>query len=493
MESVEQYLDVCAPFGKKSGMPETGNETSPEPTTSAPSEAEAKMRRRRPWLILCGLFILGLGVLGWLMFFHDDPPPDDADLIPQWSERGGKANPLAVFCDAISTSNIDLAWWPFLQKIRREDKPMPVAEKAALLEAHRAELDTLQVLLRTDPVTWQWPDAALMATYGTDFSPPYSKRLLPLASAHLMQAEVLAQEGKLEEAVQVCLANHRLGSGLLHAEGRLHCIFLSNIIHRMALARLQETLALSDAKPALLRHCLEDLAREPSAARDGLDFSLRVDYTWYKGAMPKTSNLELQGFSDSPERMRGHMRLFFKPNRTLTLKARRTRRLMDGLAHGWKAGLLAERTNVQEADGWYATRLTWRKYTIPNYAGTSLILFNGHMDSEVSRSLKNLTSRRQLLLMLALRLHELERGSLPGELEALVPGYLPAVPVDEYSGGPMKWDATRQVLYSVGENFTDDGGALSLERPNFAKDLGAIYWWSDLPVPLNPPIGKPAP
>jgi hypothetical protein len=51
--------------------------------------------------------------------------------------------------------------------------------------------------------------------------------------------------------------------------------------------------------------------------------------------------------------------------------------------------------------------------------------------------------------------HE-HNGELPESLEALVPGYLPVVPVDPYDGKPLRFD--RKKLRSVGPNLKDDGG-----------------------------------
>ncbi len=50
-----------------------------------------------------------------------------------------------------------------------------------------------------------------------------------------------------------------------------------------------------------------------------------------------------------------------------------------------------------------------------------------------------LASRRASLLLLALRVYRSERGALPNTLDALVPTYLPAVPLDPYNGQPMRY------------------------------------------------------
>jgi hypothetical protein len=52
-------------------------------------------------------------------------------------------------------------------------------------------------------------------------------------------------------------------------------------------------------------------------------------------------------------------------------------------------------------------------------------------------------------------------GAMPDSLESLVPTYLDALPVDPYSGNPLRYhrEADRLVIYSIGENRRDDAGA----------------------------------
>lgn len=71
-----------------------------------------------------------------------------------------------------------------------------------------------------------------------------------------------------------------------------------------------------------------------------------------------------------------------------------------------------------------------------------------------------------------------QHGCLPDTLDATVPAYLPEVPVDPFSGGPLKYLVAERAftVYSVGENRTDDQGSAALwrfenERPK-KQDIG---------------------
>ena len=64
-------------------------------------------------------------------------------------------------------------------------------------------------------------------------------------------------------------------------------------------------------------------------------------------------------------------------------------------------------------------------------------------------------------------------GNLPETLQALVPDYLPAVPRDPFDGQPFRYSTERRIIYSVGEDLTDDGGTRGYEqgRRQRQKDL----------------------
>jgi hypothetical protein len=53
--------------------------------------------------------------------------------------------------------------------------------------------------------------------------------------------------------------------------------------------------------------------------------------------------------------------------------------------------------------------------------------------------------------MLALRLYQAEKGQLPATLQAVVPGILPNVPVDPYTGQPFGY------RISAGEELPESG------------------------------------
>ncbi|MCW8932290.1 MAG: hypothetical protein OQL19_18910 [Gammaproteobacteria bacterium] len=62
--------------------------------------------------------------------------------------------------------------------------------------------------------------------------------------------------------------------------------------------------------------------------------------------------------------------------------------------------------------------------------------------------------------IVALKKYELRIGKLPSEIVELVPDYLRKNPVDPFNGKSLKYSKENMWVYSVGDNFNDDSGAI---------------------------------
>ncbi len=80
---------------------------------------------------------------------------------------------------------------------------------------------------------------------------------------------------------------------------------------------------------------------------------------------------------------------------------------------------------------------------------------------------RNLTCQGMTQVVFALAAYRADRGAYPADLGALVHKYLPAMPEDPFSAGPLhyKREEAGFLLYSVGPNGKDDGGRSSLDQP----------------------------
>lgn len=78
-------------------------------------------------------------------------------------------------------------------------------------------------------------------------------------------------------------------------------------------------------------------------------------------------------------------------------------------------------------------------------------------------------------IMLALEVYRAEQGQYPADLEALAPGYLPAIPEDRIAGQPLRYKPLKEdeagrgyLLYSVGLDGQDDAGTVHEYGPSVA-------------------------
>ena len=87
----------------------------------------------------------------------------------------------------------------------------------------------------------------------------------------------------------------------------------------------------------------------------------------------------------------------------------------------------------------------------------------------------------------ALQRYQLRHGKFPGSLQALLPEFLPSLPTDEMDGQPLRYKLQADgtfVLYSVGENGVDNGGAAAPPEGTISRNIlrGRDIVW---PVPAT--------
>jgi hypothetical protein len=136
--------------------------------------------------------------------------------------------------------------------------------------------------------------------------------------------------------------------------------------------------------------------------------------------------------------------------------------------------------NVSEADGLLAThsRTHRAKWPFANALGLRL-----HMSYDQRKTLNGVVlsackvecKLSAVRLLLACRAYEEATGHLPETLEALVPDYLPAVPRDPFDGQPFRYSAEQRIVYSVGDNLTDDGGTRDYREDKRRRPKDLIF------------------
>jgi hypothetical protein len=116
-------------------------------------------------------------------------------------------------------------------------------------------------------------------------------------------------------------------------------------------------------------------------------------------------------------------------------------------------------------------------------AGTLRYQITNLLMPAFSPAIASFTQETQMLdatrAAIAIERHRLAHGSYPVSLSELVPTYLPAVPVDQYDGKPLRYKLIdgKPLLYSVGCDGKDDGGVRPAPlTPGSTKSALAQRW-----------------
>jgi hypothetical protein len=97
--------------------------------------------------------------------------------------------------------------------------------------------------------------------------------------------------------------------------------------------------------------------------------------------------------------------------------------------------------------------------------------------AEASRRVQ--ADQRCALVALAAERYRRDHGRWPASLDQLAPDYLKAVPADPYDGKPLRYQRRPDgvIIYSVGPDREDNGGALNRSRPlDKGIDYGFRLW-----------------
>jgi len=82
---------------------------------------------------------------------------------------------------------------------------------------------------------------------------------------------------------------------------------------------------------------------------------------------------------------------------------------------------------------------------------------------------------------LACKIYRNQNGRYPADLAALVPGILPEVPVDPFTGKPLVYRLEGEgfIVYSLGSNEKDDGGRMTFEMTKLIMDKDDDWAWKE--------------
>lgn len=126
---------------------------------------------------------------------------------------------------------------------------------------------------------------------------------------------------------------------------------------------------------------------------------------------------------------------------------------------------LAEESNhycnemPEATDPYIEKPLTWLNVFLPNIGRRDLDQAAGTFTHYLYRRCLAHAQLEAAKTILAIRSYEQRHQRKIASLKELVPVYLPRIPVDPFDGRELRFSPQNQWLYSVGNNFDDDGGS----------------------------------
>jgi hypothetical protein len=145
---------------------------------------------------------------------------------------------------------------------------------------------------------------------------------------------------------------------------------------------------------------------------------------------------------------------YYKPNKTLALKADYYRKLIENCAKDCSVGLDIEKEPYKAEP----IKMMFTENSIGELiVDFAYVSFYGVKNKRCQRSVE----ANMIELLFAVKRYKIEQGVYPPSSESLVPKYIKQIPADVFSGCPLNYVAGGNYIYSVGKDLKDDGGDLS--------------------------------
>jgi hypothetical protein len=406
--------------------------------------------------------VLGGALVAWASVFfalyllapRDAAPPQDDDVLPALKRIPDEQNAVNALLDGASKLELrNIEPRRFL-----EPQNWSSSEAGRLTTANEAALKLFEAALKRPQSLslTRRPEFESLEAFQRDAIPARLLDVHRMAELMLVRAELKLRASDHQGAWQDMLTVARVGAKLRQAHGILieHSVWTS--FERLALDRMRVSLERSrslnasawrerltqlsglDPDPNSLREALKTEYRYQRLNVEALRFNPRGAgdqlQRWIASADPPVAD-PLLGLNNLALRL-VPVHYAFAPNRTLNELAARTRTMMA------LAGVCqppAETAPTRLVGAWQA-----------NSVGQNLIALIAPRIDQDNPDCALRLSLAVLETEMALRVFQLEQGSLPPVLEALSPAYLRRLPFDPYTNPPkpLQYDARQKNLRS---------------------------------------------
>ncbi len=426
-----------------------------------------KPRRNRALLwLLAGAVIFAVAIYSAIgyVYVYDRTLPDDADLLvtsPTVPDQQNGLHAIEKF-DKSTLAQLD-----FVLFANAHDVDDETARKILLGEqANEALISAF--LAQAQPALAQ-VEAAVTQPYFEFSSQVHVDTLAPVApllnsgKSLLLTARQAKNLGDYETAVRQILLAKQLSDRLAGSHGMilhaLTAVTINHLVQREAIRWLNDPQA-SSAMIASLAHVFgQETDWTPCYQQ-----AFRLEYQ-YSLACLNTAMIHpevVAKLSDSQDNWAWRLIVSnIKLNETRYITAEYFRAGVTGAELTYAALLREKSEALTEAD----RKISPWEILLPNGGGRYFLSINlPQLASILGTAYQATATDRLMQAGFALRHYYDDHHALPAKLAELVPQYIPEVPMDPFDGQPLRYDAARGLVYSVGVSLKDNGGSKYLVK-----------------------------
>ncbi|MGD9873797.1 MAG: hypothetical protein AB7T27_05960 [Kiritimatiellia bacterium] len=430
--------------------------------------------------ILLSVFLVGvIGIVGLIIVMaiagRDIPEPDVSDLMPERTEIAPDQNAYTYFIAATNS-----LYWPTNKILVVDYLDGKSADKSVIQDIITRNDETLRLLdegiARGACITPEVTGFDTMLPYLTPWR--NMGRLLALKTRHARHSR------NFKQATGTCISLLRFGNLIQRDAGCLINYLVGLSVLDLGLTQAQDLARDEGLSGADLKRLSEILDALDPLAR-GLIKAIKVEYkvadkTIEEFAQGKYGLNELfyLGEGNPKPILKGNHipGYFFQPNRTKRAFADFYRNVISNASQPYGDMSCDMDIFAREMEAHLETSgatLLMR----PNAVGKILCaLITPALRSVLERKCRTESGVNATRIIAALNAHQKREGVMPADLQALVPEYLPSVPVDPFDGKPMRYSAANGIVYSVGSDLMDSGGSTNLPAGETCSDPAKQRW-----------------
>lgn len=295
-----------------------------------------------------------------------------------------------------------------------------------------------------------------------------------------LRALRLAKQGKAVEAYDKALKPAIIGQKIHESQVNLVHFLIGSAMKAIALEAEQQLLNYTNVSSKTLTQYIQKLEKLKNN-KEGLETALKGEYhiqlnaisapLFGRGRGTNSSDSSLENITINFFNLdRTKSSFYFQPNKTKALFAGYTREAISNLD---KPCSTVKYKEIERPSESFSIKLLFTENAVGKMIHDIVAISLGKINNR--RCEENLLiSSTQLLF--ALKAYKNDTDGLPNSLDQLVPKYLSDVLRDPYDGEAIRYDATKKIIYSVGNDGIDSGGSegedwSKMKDPTFRIDF----------------------